>query len=166
MKMKRFTLAAALTLAAGSTLLSGPATEAQPVDICNGQWLWQITFDGRPQIEEAIAAFGEDGGLVLYSPSVVPALPGSGDDDELHVSAGVGSWAIAEEADLTCTFSAVRLLADDDGGSIGKVLFQGTVQVVANGAGMEGTFTFDQSSGTGRTVNSGSGAVVGSATGA
>lgn len=164
--MKRFALAAALTLAASSPLLGGPAAQAQPVDICGGQWLWEITFDGRTQTEEAIAHFGEDGGLVLYSPSVVPALPGSGDNDELHVSASVGSWDIADRDDLTCTFTAVRLLADDDGGSIGKVLLEGKVQVVANGAGMEGTFTFDQSSGPGRTVNSGSGSVVGTATGA
>mgnify|MGYP000850508783 CR=1 FL=1 len=57
-------------------------------------------------------------------------------------------------------------VADDAGGSLGKVLFQGTVQVVANGAGMEGTFTFDQSSGTGKTVNNGNGTIIGTATGA
>lgn len=165
--MKRLALTAAFTLAAGSALLGAPAaTTAQPVDICNGQWLWQITFDGRDEIEEAIANFDEDGDLVLYSPSVVPALPGSGDDGALHVSDSIGSWDIADEAEMTCSFSAVRLLADDDGGSIGKVFFQGSVQVVANGAGMEGTFTFDQSSGTGKTVNSGAGTVVGSAAGA
>ena len=107
----------------------------------------------------------EDGDLILYSPSVVPALPGSGDDEALHVSDSVGSWEIADEAEKTCSFSAVRLLADDDGGSIGKVFFQGSVQVIANGAGMEGTFTFDQSSGTGKTVNSGAGTVVGTHTG-
>jgi hypothetical protein len=165
--MKRFALAAALTLATGSALLGAPAaTTAQPVDICNGQWLWQITFDGRDEIEEAIADFDEDGDLVLFSPSVVPALPGSGDDDALHVSDSIGSWQKADETELTCDFSAVRLLADDDGGSIGKIFLQGSVQVVANGAGMEGTFTFDQSSGTGKTVNSGTGTVIGSATGA
>jgi hypothetical protein len=165
--MTRFALVAALTLATGSALLGAPAaTTAQPVDICNGQWLWQLTFDGRDEIEEAIAHFDEDGDLVLVSPSVVPALPGSGDDEALHVSDSVGSWQKADEQEMTCTFSAVRLLADDDGGSIGKVFFQGSVQVVANGAGMEGAFTFDQSSGTGRTVNSGTGTVVGSATGA
>jgi hypothetical protein len=165
--MKRLVLTLALGLAAGSTFLSTPVeSHAQPVGICNGQWLWQITFDGRDEIEEAIANFDEDGDLVLHSPSVVPALPGSGDDDELHVSDSIGSWDIADDADMTCTFSAVRLLADDDGGSLGKVFFQGTVQVVANGAGMEGSFTFDQSSGTGKTVNSGAGTVVGSATGA
>jgi hypothetical protein len=165
--MKRCVLTLALVLAAGRLLVGNPAgSHAQPVDICNGQWLWQITFDGRDEIEEAIADFDEDGDLVLSSPSVVPALPGSGDDEALHVSDSVGSWQKADEAVMTCTFSAVRLLADDDGGSIGKVFFQGTVQVVANGAGMEGIFTFDQSSGTGRTVNSGAGTVVGSATGA
>lgn len=165
--MKRFALSAALALATAGVLLGSPVTTtAQPVDICNGQWLWQLTFDGRDEIEEAIADFDEDGDLVLFGPSVVPALPGSGDDEALHVSDSVGSWQKEDEAELTCTFSAVRLLADDDGGSIGKVFFQGTVQVVANGAGMEGTFTFDQSSGTGKTVNSGSGTVVGSATGA
>jgi hypothetical protein len=165
--MKRFALAAALTLTTGSALLGAPAaTTAQPVDICNGQWLWQITFDGRDEIEEAIADFDKDGDLVLFSPSVVPALPGSGDDDALHVSDSIGSWQKADETELTCDFSAVRLLADDDGGSIGKIFLQGSVQVVANGAGMEGTFTFDQSSGTGKTVNSGTGTVIGSATGA
>ena len=165
--MQRFALAAALTLATGSALIGTPsATTAQPVDICNGQWLWQITFDGRDEIEEAIADFDQDGDLVLYSPSVAPALPGTDDDGEVHISASVGAWDVAEDQEMTCTFSAVRLLADDDGGSIGKVFFQGSVQVVANGAGMEGDFTFDQSSGTGRTVNSGSGTVVGTATGA
>lgn len=165
--MKRLVLTFVLVLAAGRVLLGTPTLgQAQPVDICNGQWLWQITFDGRDEIEEAIANFDEDGDLVLYSPSVVPALPGSGDDEALHVGDSVGSWQKGDEAEMTCTFSAVRLLADDDGGSIGKVFFQGTVQVVANGAGMEGTFTFDQSSGTGQTVNSGAGSVVGSATGA
>ncbi len=164
--MKRLVLTLVLVLAAGQMLLGAPMlSHAQPVDICNGQWLWQITFDGRDEIEEAIANFDEDGDLVLHSPSVVPALPGSGDDDELHVSDSIGSWDIADEAEMTCTFSAVRLLADDDGGSLGKVFLQGTVQVVANGAGMEGTFTFDQSSGTGKTVNSGSGTVVGTHTG-
>jgi hypothetical protein len=164
--MKRFALAAALTLAAGSALLGAPgATTAQPVDICNGQWLWQITFDGRDEIEEAIANFDEDGDLVLHSPAVVPALPGTGDDEALYVSDSIGSWQKGDEAEMTCTFSAVRLLADDDGGSLGKVFFQGSVQVVANGAGMEGTITFDQSSGTGRTVNSGTGTVVGTHTG-
>lgn len=165
--MTRLALTLALGLAAGSTLLGTPAEiNAQPVDICNGQWLWQITFNGRDEIEEAIADFDEDGDLVLSSPSVVPALPGSGDDGALHVSDSVGSWQKADEAEMTCAFSAVRLLANDDGGSIGKVFFQGSVQVVANGAGMEGTFTFDQSSGTGKTVNSGTGSVIGSATGA
>lgn len=165
--MKRFVLALVLVLAAGRMLLGAPTqSHAQPADICNGQWLWQITFDGRDTIEEAIADFDEDGELVLHSPSVVPALPGSGDDAALYVSDSIGAWDIADEANLTCTFSAVRLLAADDGGSIGKVFFQGNVQVVANGAGMEGTFTFDQSSGTGKTVNSGTGTVVGTATGA
>ena len=165
--MKRLALTLALGLAAGSTLVGTPgASLAQPVDICNGQWLWQITFDGRDEIEEAIAHFDEDGDLVLYSPSAVPALPGTGDDEALHVSDSVGSWDIADETDMTCTFSAVRLLADDDGGSLGKLFIQGSVQVVANGAGMEGTFTFDQSSGTGRTVNSGTGSVVGTSAGA
>jgi hypothetical protein len=165
--MKRLVLTFVLVLAAGRLLLGTPTLgHAQPVDICNGQWLWQITFDGRDEIEEAIADFDEDGDLVLSSPSVVPALPGSGDDEALPVSDSVGSWQKEDEAELTCTFSAVRLLADDDGGSIGKVFFQGSVQVVANGAGMEGTFTFDQSSGIGKTVNSGTGTVVGSAAGA
>jgi hypothetical protein len=165
--MKRLALTLALGLAAGSTLVGTPGeSRAQPVDICNGQWLWQITFDGRDEIEEAIADFEEDGDLVLYSPSVVPALPGSGDNEALHVSDSVGSWQKENEAEMTCTFSAVRLLATDDGGSLGKVFLQGNVQVVANGAGMEGTFTFDQSSGTGKTVNSGTGTVVGTATGA
>jgi hypothetical protein len=165
--MKRLALTLAVGLAAASTFVGAPGvSQAQPVDICNGQWLWQITFDGRDEIEEAMADFDEDGDLVLYSPSAVPALPGSGDDEALHVSDSVGSWDIANEADMTCTFSAVRLLADEDGGSLGKVFLQGSVQVVANGAGMEGTFTFDQSSGTGKTVNSGAGTVVGSATGA
>lgn len=164
--LKRLATVAAVTLAAGSALLGAPGTSsAQPVNICNGQWLWTITFDGRDQIEEAIADFDEDGDLLLVSPSVVPALPGSGDDDEVNVSDGVGAWQIESEDELTCTFSAVRLLADDDGGSLGKVLLQGSVQVVANGAGMEGTFTFDQSSGTGKTVNSGTGAVVGTSAG-
>jgi hypothetical protein len=164
--MKRLVLTLLLVLAAGRLLLGTPTmSQAQPVDICNGQWLWQITFDGRDEIEETIADFAEDGDLVLYSPSVVPALPGSGDDEALHVSDSVGSWDIADEAEMTCSFSAVRLLADDDGGSIGKVFLQGTVQVIANGAGMEGTLTFDQSSGTGKTVNSGSGTVVGTHTG-
>ncbi|MFT4040454.1 MAG: hypothetical protein QM692_19900 [Thermomicrobiales bacterium] len=164
--LKRLATTAALTLAAGSALLGAPAaTEAQPVNICNGQWLWTITFDGRDQTEEAIADFDEDGDLLLVSPSVVPALPGSGDDDEVNVSDAVGAWQIENEDDLTCTFSAVRLLADDDGGSLGKVLLQGSVKVVANGAGMEGTFTFDQSSGTGKTVNSGTGTVVGTSAG-
>ena len=165
--MKRVVLTLALVLAAGRLLVGNPmASHAQPVDICNGQWLWQLTFDGRDEIEEAIADFDEDGDLVLSSPSVVPALAGSGADEALHVSDSVGSWQKGDEAKMTCTFSAVRLLADDDGGSLGKVSFQGSVQVVANGAGMEGTFTFDQSSGTGKTVTSGSGTVVGSATGA
>jgi hypothetical protein len=165
--MKRLALTFALVLAAGRVLLGVPTPgHAQPVDICNGQWLWQITFDGRDEVEEAIASFTEDGDLVLYSPSVVPALPGSGDDEALHVTDSVGSWQKGDEQEMTCTFSAVRLLADDDGGSLGKVFLQGTVQVVANGAGMEGTFTFDQSSGTGKTVNSGGGTVVGTATGA
>jgi hypothetical protein len=165
--MKRLALTFAVGLAAASTFVGASGvSQAQPVDICNGQWLWQITFDGRDEIEEAMADFDEDGDLVLYSPSAVPALPGSGDDEALHVSDSVGSWDIANEADMTCTFSAVRLLADEDGGSLGKVFLQGSVQVVANGAGMEGTFTFDQSSGTGKTVNSGTGTVVGSATGA
>ena len=165
--MKRLALALALGLAAGSMFLgTPPESHAQPVDICNGQWLWQIIFDGRDEIEEAIADFDEDGDLVLHSPSVVPALPGSGDEEALHVSDSVGTWQKEDEQEMTCTFSAVRLLADDDGGSIGKVFLQGSVQVVANGAGMEGTFTFDQSSGTGKTVNSGTGTVVGSATGA
>ena len=165
--MKRLALTLALGLVAGSTFAGAPGESlAQPVDICNGQWLWQITFDGRDEIEEAIADFDQDGDLILYSPSTVPALPGTGDDEALHVSDGVGSWDIADEAEMTCSFSAVRLLADDDGGSLGKVFLQGSVQVVANGAGMEGTFTFDQSSGTGKTVNNGTGTVVGSATGA
>lgn len=165
--MKRLVVILVLVLAAGRVFLAAPApSHAQPVEICNGQWLWQLTFEGRDEIEEAIADFDDDGDLVLSSPSVVPALPGSGDDGALHVSDSIGSWDIADKAELTCTFSAVRLLADDDGGSLGKVLLAGTVQVVANGAGMEGTFTFDQSSGTGKTVNSGSGTVVGSATGA
>lgn len=164
--MKRLALTFALGLAAGSAFLGAPTPgHAQPVDICNGQWLWQITFDGRDEIEEAIANFDGDGDLVLYSPSVVPALPGTGDDEALHISDSIGSWDIADEAEMTCTFSAVRLLADDDGGSLGKVFFQGTVQVVANGAGMDGTFTFDQSSGTGKTVNSGAGTVLGTHTG-
>ena len=165
--MKRLALTLALGLAAGSSLVGTPGeSHAQPVDICNGQWLWQITFDGRDEIEEAMADFDEDGDLVIYSPSVVPALPGSGDDDALFVSDSVGSWQKEDEAEMTCTFSAVRLLADDDGGSLGKVFLQGSVQVVADGAGMEGTFTFDQSSGTGKTVNSGTGTVLGSAMGA
>lgn len=165
--MKRLVLTLALGLAAGSTLLGTPSgSHAQPVDICGGQWLWQITFDGRAEIEEAIADFDTDGDLVLSSPSVVPALPGAGDDKALHVSDSVGSWDIADKDELTCTFSAIRLLADDDGGSLGKVFFQGNVKVVANGAGMEGDFTFDQSSGAGKTVNSGTGKVVGTATGA
>lgn len=165
--MKRLALTLALGLAAGSSLVGTPGeSHAQPVDICNGQWLWQITFDGRNEIEEAMADFDEDGDLVMYSPSVVPALPGSGDDDALFVSDSVGSWQKEDEAEMTCTFSAVRLLADDDGGSLGKVFLQGSVQVVADGAGMEGTFTFDQSSGTGKTVNSGTGTVLGSAMGA
>jgi hypothetical protein len=165
--MKRLALTLGLVLAAGRILLGTPTmSQAQPVDVCNGQWLWQITFDGRDEIEEAIADFDEDGDLVLYSPSMVPALPGSGDDEALQVSDSVGSWQKADEAEMTCTFSVVRLLADDDGGSIGKVFLQGTVQVVANGSGMEGAFTFDQSSGTGRTVNSGTGTVIGSSAGA
>lgn len=164
--MKRLVLTLVLVLAAGRVLLGASTLgHAQPVDICDGQWLWQITFDGRNEIEEAIADFDEDGDLHLHSPSVVPALPGSGDDEALHVSDSIGSWQKGDEAEMTCSFSAVRLLAGNDGGSIGKVFFQGTVQVVANGAGMEGAFTFDQSSGTGKTVNSGAGTVVGSATG-
>ena len=164
--MKRLVLLLVLVLAAGRVLLGAPSPgHAQPVDICNGQWLWQITFDGRDAIEEAIANFDEDGDLVLHSPSVVPALPGSGDDTALYVSDSLGSWQKGDLADMTCTFSAVRLLAADDGGSIGKVFFQGTVQVVANGAGMEGAFIFDQSSGTGKTVNSGAGTVLGTHTG-
>src|SRR3712207_4299830 len=107
--MKRLALTLALGLAAGSTFAGTPgASLAQPVDICNGQWLWQLTFDGRDEIEEAIADFDTDGDLVLYSPSVVPALPGSGDDEALHVSDSVGSWQKGDVAELTCTFSAVR----------------------------------------------------------
>jgi hypothetical protein len=164
--MNRLALTLTLGLVAGSTLIATPdASHAQPTDSCNGQWLWQITFDGRDGIEEAIADFEEDGDLVVYSPPVVPALPGTGDDEALYVSNSVGSWQEASEAGMTCTFSAVRLLATDDGGNLGKVFLQGSVQVFADGTGMEGTFTFDQSAGTGKTVNSGTGSVIGTSTG-
>jgi hypothetical protein len=148
-----------LVLVIGARAAStGPLAAAQAGSGCEGQWLVQLTFEGRDAVEEAIAVFAADGGLVLYGPPVVPALPG-GDDEPLHVSDAVGGWAPG--SGVHCTFDAVRLLVAADGVALGAVYLQGGIVVDESGLGLTGTFTYDQSSGLGRTVSSGSGTLVG-----
>ena len=139
---------------AGAASLAAPQASAG----CEGQWLVQLSFEGRDAVEEAIAVFAADGGLVLHGPPVVPALPG-GDDEPLHVSNAVGGWAPG--SGVHCTFDVVRLLAAEDGVALGAVYLRGGIVIDDGGLGLTGTFTYDQSAGLGQTVSSGSGTLVG-----
>ncbi len=120
----------------------------------------QLSFEGRDTVEQAIGVFASDGGLVLHSPPVVPALPETG-DEAVFTSDTVGSWQTM--VDAGCDVEGVRLLAAEDGIAMGAVYFRGTVTIEADGIGLEGTFTYDQSSGTGQTVASGTGTLIGTA---
>lgn len=145
----------------GGTLPGGRNVDARVQAAgCEGLWRVQLTFEGRDAVEEAIAVFTADGELVLYSPSVVPALPGP-DDEPLHVSDAVGAWAPG--SGVHCTFDVVRLLAAEDGAALGAVNLRGGIVVDEGGLGLTGIFTFDQSAGTGQTVSSGSGTLTGTA---
>lgn len=136
----------------------GQVGAAQEGPGCEGQWRLQITFDGRDLVEEAIAVFDADGALVWHTPPVVPALPEMG-DEPLYASDTVGSWAGG--SGVHCTFDVVRLLAAEDGAPLGAVNIRGGIVLDESGPGLTGTFTYDQSSGPGRTVASGGGTVVG-----
>jgi hypothetical protein len=96
--------------------------------------------------------------VTLHSPSIVPALPESG-DDPVFTSDAVGRWR--GSGDSGCPFEAVRLLAAENGAGLGRVFFRGMATIDDSGLGLDGSFTYDQSTGFGKTVASGSGMLVG-----
>lgn len=156
-------LAMMLAAAGAFAIVKRPAVAEiarQAADGCGGSWRLALTFEGRDLVEETLGVFGADGQATLHSPAVVPALPG-GDTEPFYASDAVGSWS-ATGAD-GCTFDAVRLLAAEDGAPLGSVYFRGTLTVDASGVGMGGTFTWDQATGFGKTVSSGSGTMAGAA---
>jgi len=125
---------------------------------CQGTWLMQLTIEGRDAVEQAIGTFASDGSLVLHSPPVVPALPDTG-DEPVFTSDTVGSWQAT--GDAGCDFEGVRLLAAEDGIALSAVYLRGALTIEEGGIGLDGSFTYDQSSGSGRTVTSGTGTLVG-----
>lgn len=152
-------LAVGVSSAGSAFSLQGAAgVAAQDAPGCEGQWLVQLTFEGRDAIEQAIAVFESDGHLMLHTPPVVPALPDMGEEPQF-ASDTVGSWAAG--SGVHCTFDVVRLLAAEDGAALGAVNLRGGIVIDESGLGMDGDFTYDQSSGTGQTVASGAGTLTG-----
>lgn len=156
-----FAMTVAVVGAAGITHRPAEAEVARQVaNDCGGSWRLMLTFDGRDLVEETLGVFGPDGQVTLYSPAVVPALPGT-DTEPFYASDAIGSWSGASATE--CAFDAVRLLAAGDGRPLGSVYFRGTLAVDESGAGLDGAFTWDQTTGFGKTVASGTGTIAGAA---
>jgi hypothetical protein len=158
-----FVLAMTVAVAGAAGIVQRPAEAEivrQATDGCGGSWRLTLTFEGRDLVEETLAVFNADGQAALHSPAVVPALPGT-DTEPFYASDAIGSWNATDANG--CTFDAVRLLAAEDGTPLGSVYIRGTLAVDESGAGMDGTFTWDQATGFGKTVRGGTGTVTGAA---
>ena len=133
-----------------------PARAQEPG--CAGSWLIQITLDGRDVAEEALLALDPDGAAVLYSPPVLPALPGSG-ETALPASDGLGAWQALDGGG--CAFEVVRVLAADDGVGVGTLDVRGTAEIESADASLAGSLEMVRATGFGQTAATASGSFTG-----
>ena len=132
----------------------GPA-RAQEAS-CTGSWLIQITLDERDLSEEALIAFDPDGSVALHAPPVLPALPGPG-EIPLLASDGLGAWQALDDGG--CAFEVVRVLAADDGASVGTLDMRGTA--TAAGGMLTGPLDIVRATGFSQTAATATGSFTG-----
>ena len=144
-------------VAAGGTLptTAQPSTARPEREGCAGAWQVASASPGRPL---HIITFAADGTLMDVGPPVQPAAPEAA-NDLVFSSAGPGVWVRTGEH--SCTFTFVRMAADERGTNLGTTTVRGMQELSADGQAFTSTVTITIADATGKVVRTLSGTAEG-----